>query len=163
MPRLTTPAERLIFPHPHLWLPMPRFSRRRCCCGGTCPGCLGNVPAEMQLDISGAADGICGVCEILNGTWVLSNFTLNGNGDCQWSCTINPALCNNYEPVDILRLTIAPTQFLVEGASIVVDYPVNLFVTSVEGPVDCMDVVDLSLSATDAWCVNGTCIVNSLT
>ena len=69
MPRLTTSAERLIFPHPHLWLPTLRFSRRRCCYGGTgCQYCLDKLsPGTVYADPLGIVDIGCNQCDTYNG------------------------------------------------------------------------------------------------
>ena len=70
MPRLTTPAERLIFPHPDLWLPTMRFSRRRCCCGGTgCECCVDKLsPETIYADPLGIVDKSCNQCDTYNGS-----------------------------------------------------------------------------------------------
>jgi len=98
MPRLTTPAERWLFPHPQLWLPMPRFSRRRCCCGGTCTHCIGGGAEQYLIAIRGLAAYSpvnCGDCAALNDDYIVTRTEREccGEKHCFWGYDFPATIC----------------------------------------------------------------------
>ena len=114
MPRLTTPADRLIFPHPQLWLPTMRFSRRRCCCGGagTCAFCTAAAPDAFAVAPIGIVNQNCPQCGDLNAT-VESPFIVARHPDAvHFGYNWAPACLWVYEaPGLICRGTIPPDTF----------------------------------------------------
>jgi hypothetical protein len=110
-----TPAERLIFPAPHLWIPRRGFAKLATtaeklinydghlstACGGEagedCQHCTGAAPSNLYLTLTTSdqrgfysTDGEC--ADILGATWQMPWQGTDANGKCWWQCQWGP--CN---------------------------------------------------------------------
>ena len=72
-----------------------RWGRRKCCCGGKCGGCSGDIPQEVEVIISGVVNRDCFDCGSLNGTYVLDYSAFIGQEAlaCQWLYEFPSPIC----------------------------------------------------------------------
>ena len=67
-----------------------------CCCAPECEHCDGDLPSQYQVVIASLANGNCGSCTSINGTYVLDYV-----GDCVWEYVFPSNFCN-YEKVQVV-------------------------------------------------------------
>ena len=106
MTHLITPAERLTFPAPHLWIPKVRMGRRGrpCWCvtsGGDCDWCVGDMPSEVSVRFAGViendpespcSDGECAAR--YNNRFILSRIAPLTSTNCAYQYTSPDWTCS---------------------------------------------------------------------
>ncbi len=115
MPRLITPAERLLFPAPHVWVPMPRMAGYPCapCCNPDCTWC--NTPWFFAVTLGDIVNENCSDCGNLNDVFIL-RFNECLEFGASWYTDI--AICN----FDYIALTIQKWGATEHNAYVVVEY-----------------------------------------
>jgi hypothetical protein len=108
------------------------ITSNHCCCGGTCTGCTGATPEQLQVVIAGVTDGTCANCDThYQGTFVVDR-TLHigagcgGSGDitaagttdglaCQWSYVVSTTCSVGFSPLNRLTVTVRDAYLLGGG------------------------------------------------
>lgn len=72
-----------------------------------CSKCSGTIPTLMQLEISGMANGTCGSCGDLDGTWILTSTALGTEeGACTHGYTFDSAVCSTIADMQIVHQNV---------------------------------------------------------
>jgi hypothetical protein len=117
-------------------------------CPPVCGPCSGAVPVELQVDISGMANGTCGSCASLDGVYVLpfNNYNLAGQV-CTWIFELSG-------PCTLDRLAISVeevspgTSYDVEAGTSAGGLQDSAWNTNLGAKPDCDTFDELSLSST---------------
>lgn len=87
-----------------------RFSPCPQCCSCECANCSGEVPTELEVEVSGIDTGACEDCLDLNAVYVLACPGVSpGGGCCEWRYTFPVAVCGI--TWIYLRLCLAASEF----------------------------------------------------
>lgn len=84
------------------------------CCDQTVPCSVcstGFGPQTFKVVISGMANGNCGTCSELDGTFFLENSGAGGGCTCNWQLTFDTSVCGTYVSMSICLFESAGTYF----------------------------------------------------